>query len=96
MGRQTYLIIRLPRYQCTHCEGKPTTTKQVSWHDKRSPNTIAFKKHIILGLMGGTVEDVSQRERIGYNAVMGIINRQIRTKVDWESIEKLEQVGIDE
>ena len=28
--------------------------------------------------------------------MMGIINRHIRTKVDWESIKKLEQIGLDE
>lgn len=96
LGRETYIIIKLPRFQCLDCYGKPTTTQQVAWHERNSPNTIPFEKHILLGLMGSTVEDVSQREGIGYEAVMGIVRRHIRTKVDWKSIEKLEQIGLDE
>ena len=96
LGRETYLIVRLPRFQCMDCHGKPTTTQQVPWHDRRSPNTIPFEKHILLGLMGSTVEDVSQREGIGYEAVMGIVRRHIKTGVDWDSIGQLQQIGLDE
>ena len=28
-GKETYIIIRLPRFQCLACPGKPTTTQQV-------------------------------------------------------------------
>jgi hypothetical protein len=42
--------------------------------------------------MGGTVEDVSQRERIGYEAVRGMVRRHIQTEVEGESIEKLERL----
>jgi len=96
LGRETYLIVKLPRFQCLNCYGKPTTTQQVGWHERNSPNSTAFEKHILLGLIGSTVEDVSQREGIGYEAVMGIVRRHIQTKVDWESIERLEQIGLDE
>jgi len=95
-GRETYLIVSLPRFQCVYCHGKPTTTQQVSWHERRSPNTIPFENHILLGLIGSTVEDVSQREGIGYEAVMGIVRRHIKTKVDWDSINQLQQIGLDE
>ena len=95
-GKETYLIVRLPRFQCMDCDGKPTTTQQVGWHERRSPNTIPFEKHILLSLMGSTVEDVSQREGIGYEAVMGIVRRHIKTKVDWDSIKQLQQIGLDE
>ena len=96
LDRETYLIVKLPRFQCLNCYGKPTTTQQVAWHERNSPNSTAFEGHILLGLIGSTVEDVSQREGIGYEAVMGIVRRYIQTKVDWESIERLEQIGLDE
>jgi transposase len=80
LGRETYLIVRLPRFQCVDSHGKPTTTQQVTWHERASPNTIPFEKHILLGLMGSTVEDVSQRERIGYEAVMGIVKAIYKPK----------------
>lgn len=95
-GKETYLIIKLPRFQCVDCHGEPTTTQQVPWHDRDSPNTIPFEKHSIEGLMGSTVEEVSLREGIGYEAVMGIVRRHIQSEVDWESIKKLGQIGLDE
>ena len=96
LGRESYLFIRLPRFQCQECREKPTTTQQVPWHERRSPNTIAFEKHILLELMGSTVEEIALRENIGYEAVMGIIHRHMQTEIDWDSIEKLEQIGLDE
>jgi transposase len=96
LGRETYLIIILPRFQCLDCDGEPTTTQQVPWHERRSPNTIPFEKHILLGLMGSTVEDVSLREGIGYEAVMGIVRRHIRSEVDWNSIKHIGRIGLDE
>ncbi len=73
-----------------------TTTQQVPWHERRSPNTIAYEKHILLSLMGSTVEDVSLKEKLGYEAVMGIIRRQVQSEVNWELISSLEQIGLDE
>lgn len=96
LGKETYLIVRLPRFQCLECHDKPTTTGRVPWHERRSPNTIPFEKQILLGLIGSTVEEVSLREGIGYEAVMGIIHRQIQSEVDWESIKGLEKIGLDE
>jgi transposase len=96
LGRETYLIIKLPRWKSVECYGEPTTTQQVPWHERRSPNTIPFEKHILLGLIGSTVEEVSLREGIGYEAVMGIVRRHIQSEVDWESMSILEQIGIDE
>jgi len=96
LGRETYLIVKLPRFQCVDCYGKPTTTKPVAWHERNSPNTRTEEKHILLGLMGGTVEDVSLREGIGYEAVMGIVRRHIQTEVNWKLIKKLGRIGLDE
>ena len=81
LGKKTYLIVKLPRFQCLNCYGNPTTTQQVAWHKRNSPNSRAFEKHILLGLIGSTVEDVSQREGIGYEAVMGIIKDIFKQKL---------------
>lgn len=96
LGRAVYIIIRLPRYQCEQCSGKPTTTQQVPWFIRRSPQTIAYEMHVLSQLIGSTVEAVSQQEGIGYEAVMGIIRRHVQTEVDWETIDCLEQLGLDE
>ncbi len=95
-GRDTYIIIRLPRYQCLNCPEKPTTTQQVPWRERKSAHTKTYEKHILLELIGSTVEEVSIREGIGYEAVMGIVGRHMRDDVDWADFDRLDQLGLDE
>ncbi len=95
-GRKTYIRIRPPRYQCIYCEGNPVTTQTSSWHDQRSPHTIAYEEYILLQLVNSTVEDVSIKEGLGYEAVMGILNRRIDTKINWDEIERIDVLGLDE
>ena len=47
-------------------------------------------------LVNTTIEDVSMRENIGYDAVLGALDRQIATNVDWSEIDDLGTIGIDE
>ncbi len=96
VGRDTYIVIRLPRYKCEDCLGKPTTTQQVPWNIRKSPNTIAYEMHIISQLIGSTVEEVSLKEKIGYSTVKGIITRHVQKEVDWDNITSLSQLGLDE
>ena len=96
LGREVYLIICLPRFQCLDCPGRPTTTQQVPWHERRSPHTTAYERHVILSLIGSTVEEVSVKEGLGYEAVMGIMRRHLQSKVDWGNLSRLDQLGLDE
>jgi len=96
LGRKTYIRICPARYRCTHCEGKPTTTQKLQWYKERSPCTIAYEKHILLQLVNSTVSDVSIKEDIGYEAVMGVIQRNISDAVNWDEIERLNVIGLDE
>ncbi len=38
-----FIEIRPKRYRCLFCEGKPTTTQRLSWHELRSPNTKPYE-----------------------------------------------------
>lgn len=96
LSKAVYIRIRLPRYQCTDCDGNPTTTQRVSWFDPRSGHTKAFERRILLACVNSTISDVSIKEKIGYDAVMGIIDRQIERKLNWETIRTLDVIGIDE
>ena len=96
LGRKTYIRIRPSRYQCPYCDNNPTTTQRLPWYDQRSPHTREYEKHILLLVVNSTVEDVSIKEDLGYEAVMGIINRHINYKQDWVEINKLDVIGIDE
>ena len=95
-GREVYIRIRLPKYQCTNCDGKPTTTQQVEWFDRKSGCTKAFEKHILLACVNSTISDVAAKENMSYDAVEGVIERNVQKEVDWETIRRLDIIGIDE
>ena len=96
LGRPTYLRIKPKRYRCPYCQDHPTTTQKLSWYDARSPHTKAYETHVLLSLVNSTVVDVSIKEGLGYEAVMGIINRHVSPEVNWNEFEDLEIVGVDE
>ena len=95
-GRPTYLRYRPKRYQCQECEEHPTTTERLDWHEANSPHTFAFDDHLLLQLVGATIADVSIKERVGYDAVLGALERRIRAEVDWSAYVALEVLGLDE
>ncbi len=96
LGMNTHIRISPARYQCTHCDGKPVTTQTLNWYDPRSPHTKVYEEHILLEMVNSTVEDVSIKEDLGYEAVMGIIHRCIETEVGWKEIKILDTIGLDE
>ena len=95
-GRPSYLRYRPRRYQCLVCEGHPTTTQRLDWHDPQSRHTFALDEHLLLQLIGSTIEDISLKERVGYDAVLGALERRIRAAVDWSAYTRLEVLGLDE
>jgi transposase len=96
LGRPTYIQIRPKRYRCRSCSDHPTTTQKSAWYDPRSPHTKAYETHVLLNLVNSTVEDVRIKEGLGYEAVMGIIDRHVSQKVDWSQFSELPIIGVDE
>jgi transposase len=95
-GRPTYLRYRPKRYQCQECEGKPTTTQKLDWHNPNSPQAVAYDEHLLLQLVNTTIEDVAIKEGIAYDCVLGALERQVDEKVDWSGYTKLKTLGLDE
>jgi transposase len=96
LGQETYIVIRPRRGQCPSCEHNPTTTQALSWYEQRSPHTKAYDRYLMKQLIGSTVADVSLKENIGYDAVLGALNRQVASEVNWEEVQNLGAIGIDE
>ena len=96
LNMRTYIKFRPLRGQCCDCETWPTTTQIVDWYQERSPHTNAYDEWLMKQLVNTTVEDVSMRENIGYDAVLGALNRQIDVDVDWSEVDNLGTIGIDE
>ena len=96
LGLETYIVIRPKRGQCLACLHEPTTTQLVSWYQQRSPHTKAYDEYLLKQLINSTIEDVSLKENVGYDAVVGALNRQIETEINWAEVDDLGTVGIDE
>ena len=96
LGQETYIAIRPQRAQCPTCQHQPTTTQQLSWYEQRSPHTKAYDRYLMKQLIGSTVADVSLKENLGYDAVLGALERQVVSEVNWDEVQNLGTVGIDE
>jgi transposase len=95
-GRPSYLRYRPRRYQCQDCEGHPTTTQRVAWQDANSPHSFVYDNHVLLQLVHSTVEDVSLKEGLSYESVVGVLERRIEVRVDWTEMADIERLGLDE
>ncbi|MCB1041613.1 MAG: transposase family protein [Chloroflexota bacterium] len=96
LGQETYIEIRPRRAQCTTCQHAPTTTQTLPWYDQRSPHTKAYEKYLMKQLIGSTVADVSLKENLGYDAVLGALERQVEDEINWNDVQNLGSIGIDE
>lgn len=95
-GRPSYLRYRPRRYQCLECEGHPTTTQRVEWRESNSPHSMAYDDHLLLQLVNSTIEDVSTKEVVAYDCVLGALERRISASVDWWQYTSLGVIGLDE
>lgn len=96
LDRPVYVRYRPKRYRCEACEGHPTTTEVLEWHAANSPHTKAYDEHVLLELVNGTVEDVSRKEGLCYDSVLGAMERRMGTQVNWEDYPQLPIIGLDE
>ena len=91
--RKTFIEITPARGRCKDCDGNPTTSQKADWHDRKSPHTKAYEKHILLSLVNSTIVDVSVKEDLGYKA---IVDRYVSEKINWSKIKTIGLLGIDE
>ena len=99
LGHQVYIRLRPKRYECPHCSSKQhrkTSTQQLSWYRSKSPHTKAYEEQVLLQLVNSTIQDVAIKENLGYEAVVGIINRAVSSQIEWGTVDRLEVVGLDE
>jgi transposase len=96
LGRRVYIKLQPKRYRCPYCDDGPTTTQQLEWYNARHGQTIAYEKHLLLQLVNSTLSDVSRKEAIGYEAVVGVLERYIDAEIDWDNLSELGTIGVDE
>jgi transposase len=96
LGHAVFLHYRPKRYECPDCDGRPTTTQQLAWHEPNSPHTKAYDQYLLLALVNSTVQDVAIKEKLPYETVWGVVERQLAYAVDWTEFTCLGVVGIDD
>lgn len=96
LGKECYLYIRLPRFQCDHCPRHPTTTQQPAWRERNSGYTKAYEQHLLKSLIGSTFSEVSRQEGVGEGCLARLLKRHVQTAVDWGTVGQIGQLGIDE
>jgi len=96
LGLETYIRLRPRRGQCKDCLHEPTTTQVLSWYEQRSPHTRAYDEYLLKQLVNSTIEDVRLKENVGYDAIVGALNRQVEAEINWAQVDDLRTVGIDE
>ena len=95
LGHRVFIIVRPIRFRCFYCDDNPTTTQKFPWRTGKSPYTKDFEKYILKQMINSTVEDISKKEFIGYDCVVGILDRSISTDIDWELLD-IKILGLDE
>src|SRR3954471_10978587 len=81
LGRVVYLRIRPKRFRCPWCDDHPTTTQLLDWYDPHALHTKTYERHLIVQLINSTLTDVTEKEDVSYDALLGILDRWIATCV---------------
>jgi transposase len=95
-GSKVFVRLQPKRFRCPACSDGPTTTQELEWYRPRSQCTKAYEEYLLMQCVNSTIEDVSIKEQVGYDAIEGLIDRYIATKVDWSTYTLLNIIGIDE
>lgn len=94
LGKPTYIIYKAKRYFCDDCNRASTVTG--NWHKRNSQYTLDYENYVLMEIINGTVSDVAIKQSLTESAVTGIINRHIKSEVDWETISTIDVLGMDE
>ena len=95
-GLETIIEIKPRRGICLECNGHITTTETLDWYDRKAKFTKPFEQHLLFELVNSTIADVSRKESVDYHAVEVLIDRYVETEIDFNAIQSLGVLGIDE
>ena len=95
-GKQCMIVYHPHRYICAFCDNSPTTTATPIWHKANSDFTVDYENHVLLELVNSTIADVCVKEQLTEALVLGIVDRYIAGQVDWNKIDAIGLLGIDE
>lgn len=95
-NKPVYLYLHPKRYQCLHCDDRPTTTQRGDWYDPHAECTQEFARFLLLEIVNSTLLDVSKKHDVSYDVLRGLLIRHVSDEVDWSKIKQLRVLGLDE
>ena len=95
-GDHTFIVYSPHRYICEDCQDHPTTTAKASWHSQNGSHTTDYENHLLMELVNSTVVDVAIKNHVTEESVLGVIERRVNGKIDWNNIKSLGVIGMDE
>ena len=97
LGYKTFIQLTPKRGICTDCDDKPvTTTQTLDWYDRHARQTKPYESYLLFDLINSTVADVSRKEDVDWHTIEALLDKHIETNVDFEKIDSLGVIGIDE
>lgn len=96
LDRPVILRIKSVRYECEHCDDRTTTTEKYDWVAKGGKITKGLEKYILRCVISSTIQDVARKEQVSYRIVERVIENNIPPEIDWDQIDSLHTMGIDE
>jgi len=93
-GKKVFIKLNPIQYKCKRCNS--VNTQKVNWYLQRSPNTLRYENHILRQLVNSTISDVSIKDDFAYDKIVGVMERHLKSEVNWDEYEKIPTLGIDE
>lgn len=91
-----YIRIRPKRFRCPFYDDHSATTQMLDWYDPNALHTKAYERHLIAQLINATLTDVTKKEDVSADALLGILDRWIAKSVEWERVQPFSTIRIDE
>ena len=95
LEHRVFLHAKCPRFKCDDFDNTPTTSFRPDWLNDTGELTKAYENFCLKYLINSTIKDVSEKLRTTEDIIEGVINRNIKTSIDWEQIFPT-RIGIDE
>ena len=94
--QRVFIHVKWPRFKCDKCDSNNSTTSfKPKWLNATGNMTREYENYCLKFLINSTIKDVSEKLNTTEEIVEGIINRNIKTAINWTEV-KPTIIGIDE
>jgi len=95
LDQRVFIHVKWPRFKCDNCDNKPTSSFRPKWLNDTGELTKAYENYSLKFLINSTIKDVSEKFGTTEEIIEGVINRNIKTEIEWDEISP-KRIGIDE